>query len=63
MAVTEEVGNSKFCASWVPLMAPDASKETRQATATDLSCQCENGSESFLSQIVMGDETWSHRNQ
>jgi len=39
---------------------PVAPKETRQATATDLSCQCDTGSESFLRQIVMGDETQVH---
>jgi hypothetical protein len=53
MAVTKELVYSKFCASWVPLMVPDA-------TATDLSCQCDTWSESFLSQIVMSDETWVH---
>jgi hypothetical protein len=60
MAITEEFGYSNFFAAWVPLMVQDASKETRQATATDLSCQCDTGSESFLLQIVVGDETWVH---
>jgi len=60
MAITEELDYSKFCASWVPLMVPEASKETTQATATDLSFQCDTGSESFLLQIVMGDETQIH---
>lgn len=60
MAITEELGYSKFCASLVPLMVPYAPQETRQAITTELSCQCNTGSENFLSQIVMGDETWAH---
>lgn len=48
MAITEQLGYSKFCASWLPLMVLEALKETRQATATDLSFQCDTESESFL---------------
>jgi hypothetical protein len=31
-----------------------------EATATDLSCQCDTGYENFLSQIVMEVKTWVH---
>jgi hypothetical protein len=39
MEIIEKLGYSKVCASWVPLMVPDAPKETRKATATNLLCQ------------------------
>lgn len=37
-----------------------ACKETRKAVATNLLHAYGTGGEGFLSQIVMGDETWDH---
>jgi len=57
MMVVEKVVCSKVCTHWVSWMLMDACKETRL-----LLIFCTNliWAEDFLSQIVMGDETWVH---
>jgi hypothetical protein len=58
MMVVEKVVCSKVCTHWVPRMLMDACK--KNLVATDLLHQFGTGAEGFLSQIVMGDETWVH---
>jgi hypothetical protein len=56
----EELRYSKVCAHWVSGMLIQTQKETREAITTDLLHQYDTEGEGFLSQIVMGDETWIH---
>uniref|UniRef100_A0A8C5SQD0 Mos1 transposase HTH domain-containing protein n=1 Tax=Laticauda laticaudata TaxID=8630 RepID=A0A8C5SQD0_LATLA len=56
--VTQKLGYHKFCARWVPKILTENHKSQRMAALLTFLYSYDKDGDSFLDQIVTGDETW-----
>jgi len=60
MAITDALGYSKVCATWVPRRLTTQHRRQRKAISFELFESFDAEVDVFLSRIVTDDETWAH---